>query len=98
MTSAASARIGLTNVATNHYRQGFVDGWVAAHKVLTPEEQHEPMAGGPGCLCTGLEDSPYWPVNPLCPIHGDVRDTGFVIDSKDDRITAIEDAIEELDR
>ncbi len=45
----------------------------------------------PACCCGTLGDA-------LCPIHGDVRDTGFVIDSKDDYITAIEDAIEELNQ
>ncbi len=72
MTSAASARIGLTNVATE--RPPVIIGF----------------EGKPDCLCVDAD-------NPLCPIHGDVRDTGFVIDSKDDYITAIEDAIEELD-
>ncbi len=77
MTSAVSARIGLTNVATK-----------------------------PKCICsymhtqadqTGLGGHVLRSTNPLCPVHGDVRDTGFVIDSKDDYITAIEDAVEELD-
>ncbi len=60
----------------------------------------------PQCTCsylhtqadqTGLGGHVLRSTNPLCPIHGDVRDTGFVIDSKDDRVTAIEDAIEALD-
>ncbi len=51
-----------------------------------------------GCTCISYPMIATTIYNPLCPVHGDVRDTGFVIDNKDDRITAIENAIEELDQ
>ncbi len=89
--------------------------WTIDELVKAHEAGHRDM-----CTCLHTESGEMF-VNSLCPIHGDVRDTGIIelcdlcgrplptgvlwvhtecadAENADDRITAIEDAIEELDR